>query len=77
MNPMTTTTMTERTIPAHAALPQFAIEGELVVGGERLSLLAERVGQTPFYAYDRGHLRQRVSPSCAPRCRRASSCTTR
>jgi diaminopimelate decarboxylase len=54
--------MTERTIPAHAALPQFAIEGgELVVGGERLSLLAERVGQTPFYAYDRGHLRQRVS----------------
>jgi diaminopimelate decarboxylase len=33
----------------------------LVVGGERLSLLAARVGQTPFYAYDRGHLRQRVS----------------
>ena len=54
--------MTERTIPVHAALPQFAIDGgELVVGGERLSLLAARVGQTPFYAYDRGHLRQRVS----------------
>ena len=32
-----------------------------MVGGERLSLLAARVGQTPFYAYDRGHLRQRVS----------------
>ena len=35
--------------------------GELVVGGERLSLLAARVGQTPFYAYDRGLLRARVA----------------
>ncbi|MCR5866033.1 pyridoxal-dependent decarboxylase, exosortase A system-associated [Aquincola sp. J276] len=43
-------------------MQQFALrDGELVVGGERLSLLAERVGQTPFYAYDRGALRQRVS----------------
>ncbi|APW39478.1 pyridoxal-dependent decarboxylase, exosortase A system-associated [Rhodoferax koreense] len=54
--------MTERTPPVHASLPQFPISGgELVVGGERLSLLAARVGQTPFYAYDRGHLRQRVA----------------
>ncbi|MEO6626073.1 MAG: pyridoxal-dependent decarboxylase, exosortase A system-associated [Burkholderiaceae bacterium] len=43
-------------------MDQFPVEnGELVVGGERLSLLAVRVGQTPFYAYDRGLLRARVS----------------
>jgi diaminopimelate decarboxylase len=54
--------MTERSTPVHASLPRFPIEeGELVVGGERLSLLAARVGQTPFYAYDREHLRSRVA----------------
>ncbi|MBT9458026.1 MAG: pyridoxal-dependent decarboxylase, exosortase A system-associated [Burkholderiaceae bacterium] len=47
--------------PIHAAMQQFPVEqGELVIGGERLSLLAARVGQTPFYAYDRSLLRQRV-----------------
>jgi diaminopimelate decarboxylase len=52
----------ERTLPAHAAMDQFAVEGgELLVGGERLSLLAARVGQTPFYAYDRALLRARVA----------------
>src|SRR5205085_1601331 len=30
-------------------------------GGEKLSLLAARVGQTPFYAYDRAKLRARVA----------------
>lgn len=41
---------------------QFAHRGgELLVGGERLSLLAARVGQTPFYAYDRGLLQARVA----------------
>ncbi len=40
--------------PVHAPMNQFVRhQGELVVGGERLSLLAARVGQTPFYAYDR------------------------
>ncbi|WP_296692864.1 pyridoxal-dependent decarboxylase, exosortase A system-associated [Rhodoferax sp.] len=40
---------------------QFPVkDGELVVGGERLSHLAARVGQTPFYAYDRALLRSRV-----------------
>ena len=54
--------MTERSTPVHASLPQFPVEGgELVVGGERLSLLAARVGQTPFYAYDRAHLQRRVA----------------
>ena len=48
--------------PIHAPMTQFPIaDGELQVGGERLSLLAERVGQTPFYAYDRSLLRQRVA----------------
>ncbi|MDO8264579.1 MAG: pyridoxal-dependent decarboxylase, exosortase A system-associated, partial [Gallionella sp.] len=41
---------------------QFSVsDGELVLGGERLSLLAARVGQTPFYAYDRSLLRARVA----------------
>ncbi len=41
---------------------QFIVrEGELVVGGERLSLLAARVGQTPFYAYERSLIRARVT----------------
>lgn len=52
----------ERQLPVHAAMNQFSVrEGELVVGGDRLSLLAERVGQTPFYAYDRALLRGRVA----------------
>ncbi len=48
--------------PVHAAMDQFAVDaGELLVGGQRLRLLAERVGQTPFYAYDRALLRERVA----------------
>ena len=42
-------------------MPQFAVHaGELVVGGLPLSRLTARVGQTPFYAYDRRLLSQRV-----------------
>ena len=52
----------ERQLPVHAPMNQFPVQGgELVVGGERLSLLAERVGQTPFYAYDRSLLKTRVA----------------
>ena len=48
--------------PRHAPMTQFAAaDGQLLVGGETLSTLAERVGQTPFFAYDRGLLRQRVA----------------
>ena len=48
--------------PVHAPADQFGVrDGELVVGGERLSVLAARVGQTPFYAYDRALLRARVT----------------
>lgn len=50
-----------RPIPVHAAMDQFPVlGGELQVGGMSLSRLARRVGQTPFYAYDRGLLRARV-----------------
>ena len=48
--------------PVHAPMSQFTVrDGELIVGGEALSLLAGRVGQTPFYAYDRSLLRERVA----------------
>ena len=51
--------MSER--PTHAPMQQFATsDGELVVGGHKLSVLAERVGSTPFYAYDRVLLSERV-----------------
>lgn len=36
------------------------IDGELQVGGVRLSLLAARMGSTPFFAYDRALLDARV-----------------
>lgn len=52
----------EHSPPVHAPMHQFPVRGgELVVGNERLSLLATRVGQTPFYAYDRAALRARVA----------------
>lgn len=41
--------------------PSETIRGELCVGGIPLSRLAERVGQTPFYAYDRHLLAERVA----------------
>ncbi len=51
-----------RKLPEHTPMHQFATQGgELQVGGQALSLLAARVGQTPFYAYDRGLLRRRVA----------------
>jgi diaminopimelate decarboxylase len=41
--------------------PTDTRDGELCVGGLPLSRLAERVGQTPFYAYDRALLASRVA----------------
>lgn len=47
--------------PTHEVMHQFpVVDGELVVGGQPVSRLAARIGQTPFYAYDRGLLRARV-----------------
>jgi diaminopimelate decarboxylase len=51
-----------RALPVHAPMTQFGVaDGELQIGGMPLSRLAARVGQTPFYAYDRGLLRGRVA----------------
>ena len=51
-----------RRAPEHAPMHQFVVrDGQLVVGGELLTTLAARVGQTPFYAHDRGLLRERVA----------------
>ncbi|WEF31800.1 pyridoxal-dependent decarboxylase, exosortase A system-associated [Pseudoduganella chitinolytica] len=48
--------------PQHAPLKQFAVEGDcLLVGGVPLTRLAQRVGQTPFYAYDRAAITARVA----------------
>ncbi len=47
--------------PTHAP-HLFAVEqNELQIGGMSLSRLAERVGRTPFYAYDRSLITQRVA----------------
>src|SRR5579883_2723356 len=59
--------------PLHPAIAAFPIRhGCLEVGGIPLTRLAERVGQTPFFAYDRrllseriGHLRRHLPPSVA------------
>jgi diaminopimelate decarboxylase len=52
----------ERQLPTHAPMNGLAVaDGELMVGGIALSRLAARVGQTPFYAYDRQLLTQRVA----------------
>lgn len=48
--------------PQHAPLLQFAVEDDcLLIGGIALPRLAARVGQTPFYAYSRAAMTQRVA----------------
>jgi diaminopimelate decarboxylase len=48
--------------PKHAQMSQFAVvDGEVSIGGQPVSRLAERVGRTPFYAYDRALLKGRVA----------------
>ena len=55
-------TPTARRAPEHAPMQIFPVrDGQLVIGGMPLNILAERVGQTPFYAYDRNAMRQRVA----------------
>lgn len=47
--------------PEHAPVWGFETDGDmLLVGGAPLSELAERVGRTPFFAYDRALLSRRV-----------------
>ena len=48
--------------PIHTPMSQFsAANGQLLVNGLPLERLAARVGQTPFYAYDRSLLKARVT----------------
>ncbi len=48
--------------PKHTALDQFPIHEDcLIIGGIPLTRLAQRVGQTPFYAYDRKKITERVT----------------
>ena len=48
--------------PQHAPLLQFALEDDcLLIGGIPLPRLVARVGQTPFYAYSRAAMTQRVA----------------
>ena len=47
--------------PVHAQMAQFPVVDDcLQVGGVPLTELARRVGRTPFYAYDRKLISQRV-----------------
>jgi diaminopimelate decarboxylase len=54
-------TSTTDDLPRHAALKQFPVQDDcLQLGGVLLTRLAERVGRTPFYAYERNHIQSRV-----------------
>lgn len=54
--------LSDRSMPVHAPMNQFSSAGDqLLVGGIPLERLAARVGQTPFYAYDRKLLARRVA----------------
>jgi len=48
--------------PSHVPMSQWAVgDNELQIGGMPITRLAARIGQTPFYAYDRALLRARVA----------------
>ena len=54
--------VSERPLPVHAPMNQFDTrDGQLLVGGIPIQRRAARVGQTPFYAYDRQLLSSRVA----------------
>lgn len=51
-----------KTTPQHIPMEQFQVKNnQLLVGGVNIRQLADRVGQTPFYAYDRAVISRRVS----------------
>lgn len=48
--------------PVTAPIEAFGkVDGELAVGGQPLSRLADRIGRTPFFAYDRRLLTERIA----------------
>lgn len=52
----------KKTAPQHVPMSQFSVRNNnLVIGDFELTQVSERVGQTPFYAYDRQLLTQRVA----------------
>lgn len=49
-------------LPKHAPLVQFPVKHDcLHIGGVALTRLAQRVGTTPFYAYDRQKITERIA----------------
>jgi diaminopimelate decarboxylase len=47
--------------PVHAPLEQFAVAGDqLLIGGKTVAQLADQVGSTPFYVYERSAMTCRV-----------------
>ncbi len=49
-------------LPQHLSLTQFPVQNDcLQIGGVALERLVERVGGTPFYAYDRKKITERVA----------------
>ena len=53
--------MNNTQIPRHCELSHFPVTGnQLVVGGFTLEQLVEKVGSTPFYAYDRAVIDRRI-----------------
>ncbi len=51
-----------KTVPQHHPMTQFPVKGNnLIIGGIELTRLAARVGKTPFYAYDRQLITDRVT----------------
>lgn len=51
-----------KTAPQHAPMQQFPVRhNNLVIGGMELTRLVSRVGKTPFYAYDRQVMIDRVT----------------
>lgn len=51
-----------KTAPQHSPMTQFSVkDNNLIIGGMELTRLAARVGKTPFYAYDRQLMTNRVT----------------
>src|ERR1700709_220533 len=49
-------------VPQHMSMAQFkVVDGCIQVGGIPITQLADRIGQTPYYAYDRALLTARVA----------------
>ena len=60
--------------PKHALADQFPVHDNcLQIGGISLTRLAQRVGRTPFYAYDRQRITERVAIVAAASARGNSS----